>query len=73
MMSTTTWDDVTYEKVASSERNPAFRVPFFAIQEVERILDHRLFYTRIEDDGVQGPFGARGDKAPFIPYIRRVD
>ena len=65
--------DVTYEKVTPSERNPAFRVPFFTIQEVEGILKDGLFHASIEDDRGEGAFRTRGDKAPFVPDVGSVD
>ena len=64
---------MTYKKVTPSERNPAFRVPFLAIQEVEGILEDGLFHTGIEDDGGEGTFRTRGDKAPFVPGVGSVD
>ena len=64
---------MTYEKVTPPEWNPTFRVPFLAIQEVEGILKDALFHTIIENDGGEGTFRARGDKAPFVPYVRSVD
>jgi len=64
---------VTYEKVAASEGNPAFRVPLLAIQEVEGIVKDALFHTIIENDRGEGTFRTRGDKAPFVPYVGSVD
>ena len=65
--------DVTYEKVASAERDPALRVPFLAIQEVESVIENGLFHTRVEDDGTEGTFRTRGDEAPFVPSVGSVD
>ena len=67
------WGWLTYEKVAPSERDSTLRVPFFTIQEVEGVLENRLFHTRVEDDGSEGAFRTRGDETPFIPRVGRVD
>lgn len=63
----------TYEKVAPSKRNSAFRVPFLAVQEVESIIKDTLFHTSIEDYGSEGSFRSRGDQTPFIPGIGGVN
>lgn len=65
--------DVTYEKVASSEWDPALRVPFLAVQEIQGILEDGFFHTSIEDDGLEGAFRARGDQAPFVPHVGSID
>jgi hypothetical protein len=65
--------DVTYEKVTTSERNPAFCVPFLAIQEIEGILQDSFFHTDIEDDGFEGAFRTGGDEAPFVPHVGGID
>ena len=65
--------DATYEKVASSERDSAFQVPFLTIQEVEGILENSLFNARIEDDRFEGAFRTGGDEAPFVPDVGSVD
>ena len=63
----------THEKVTASERDPAFRVPFLAVQKVASIPEDGFFDTGIKDDRVEGTFGARGDKTPVIPRIRSVN
>ena len=65
--------DVTYEKITASERNPALRVPFLTIQEIEGVLEDGLFHTRVEDDGSEGTFRTRRDETPFVPCVGRVD
>jgi len=64
---------VTHEKVTSSEGNPAFRVPFLTIQEVESILEDGFFHPSIKDNGLKGAFWTRGGEAPFVPHVRSVD
>ena len=60
---------MTYEKVSSSEWDPAFRVPFLAVQEVEDILEDGFFHASIKDDRPEGAFGTRGDEAPFVSRV----
>ena len=64
---------MTYEKVTASERDPAFRIPFLAVQEVEGILEDGFFHASIEDDRLEGAFGTRGDEAPFVSRVGSVD
>ena len=64
---------VTYEKVAPSERNPAFRVPFLTVQEVASIMEGVFLHPTVEDDRVEETPGTRGDEAPIVPLVRNVD
>ena len=48
--------DGTYEKVAPSERDPAFRVPFPTAPEVMNIIKDIFFHTAVEDDRVEQAF-----------------
>lgn len=66
-------EDATYEKVTTSEWDPAFQVPCFTFQEVEGILEDVLLHTSIKDDRLEGAFRTRGDEAPFVPYGGSVD
>jgi len=64
---------VTYEKVTSSERDPAFRVPFLTVQEVASIIEKVFFHTTVEDDGVEWAFRMRGDEVPTVPQCGNID
>jgi len=46
---------MTYEKVNALEPDPAFQIPFVAIQEGP--LEGALFHTTIEGDGLEGHLG----------------
>ena len=65
--------DATYEKVASSERDSAFQVPFLTIQEIMGILEDGLLHASVEDDGVEGAFRTGGDEAPITARGGSVD
>ena len=59
--------DVTYKEVAPSERDPAVRVPFPTTHEFAGITEDIFFHTTVEDDGLEGAFGMRGNVAPIAP------
>ena len=65
---------MTYKKVAPSERDPAVRVPFLTTQEFAGVTEEIFFHTTVEDDGLGGVSGMRGNEAPITRHrVKSVD
>jgi len=65
--------DITYEKVAPSKRDPAVRVPFPTTQDFADVTEEIFFHTTVEDDGLGGAFGMRGNETPIVPHAKSID